>query len=173
MEINEFIEHRTNKHTSKTPSGYFEKLTPPIINPGIQNFFLSYGASVLAPSSILVNKESFGVECIFGISKDPEYDLRAACRTYDKRIPKNQVPFAYMCGGDLLTLDLQTESLHICIHDKMDEYQLRNRKKPLPKFLDSYLDFFANITLTASSDEDVVISDAVAYKKVNGKWVEI
>jgi hypothetical protein len=131
MKITELIATRKNKQLAEHDS-YFDLPELRALPRELREFFVKHGASQLKPNTLVVRGFETEIEWILGISEEDFCDLGKQTRLYDKRLPKGQFPFATLACGDLLTVEPSTLSLHLWIHDKFDEYQLRRLRAKLP-----------------------------------------
>jgi hypothetical protein len=109
---------------------YFSNL-PLKIADSVKEVFAKYGAIRLKSNSIFISEFETEIERIFGISSDPNYSLSQKITIYHLRLPKNQIPLAHLAGGDMFTIDADSGSIQLWLHEEDDEYQLRKMRKKL------------------------------------------
>jgi hypothetical protein len=145
MDDTTLVETRLRKELPSYDA-YFSAESLRSIPPELRAFIVEHGAIALKPNTLLVGDFETVVERILGISDNDEYDIAVQAKSYDGRLPKRHLPLAALAFGDLLTVDITTSRVHLWVHDKHDEYQMRRRRSALPVAADHYEHLFQRIT---------------------------
>lgn len=131
MDITTLVSKRVAKQMANYDD-YFAQTGLEAAPSPLRRLFIDQGAVRLKPNTLKVDRFETVVERILGISDEDLYDLAKQALLYQQRLPKGHLPLAALAFGDLLTVDTANSRVHLWIHDKDDEYQLRRLRRPLP-----------------------------------------
>lgn len=169
MNFDEFILESHACDSSKADE-YLNSLTLELAEPA-KDVFKKYGATRLKTNSIFISDFETEIELIFGASNNLNFSLSHKIDIFDQRLPKNQLPLAHLAGGDLFTIDASSGKIHLWIHDKDDEYQLRKKRTKLKLVAPSFPALITMIQSRAPISSDPKSSSA--WIKVDGQWVKM